>query len=72
MADRKMSWVLAVAAVVVALVAATGLVVIERAFADGCGSRCKDDYSQCRMATKGSESCEKKFTKCLQRCIKKN
>ena len=72
MADRKMSWVLAVAAILVAVIAATGLVVIESAVAASCGKSCKDAYSQCRMATKGSESCEKKFTKCLQRCIKNN
>ena len=72
MADRKITWALAVVAVVAALVAGTGLMSSKRASADGCGSDCKSAYSQCRMETKGSESCERQFTRCLQRCIKKN
>jgi hypothetical protein len=36
--------------------------------ADGCGASCRNSYNQCRIATKGSASCEAQFTSCMQHC----
>jgi len=43
----------------------------ERAVADSCGAACRNAYNQCRIATKGSSSCEAQFTSCMQRCRSK-
>ena len=34
----------------------------------GCGGSCAHAYNQCRIETKGSASCEKQYSSCLQSC----
>ena len=34
----------------------------------GCGASCAHAYNQCRIQTKGSASCEKQYSSCLQGC----
>jgi hypothetical protein len=34
-----------------------------------CTSACRAQYNQCRIATKGSPSCDAQFAACMQRCI---
>jgi hypothetical protein len=34
-----------------------------------CTSACRSQYNQCRIATKGSPSCDAQFAACMQRCI---
>jgi len=66
-----MSWALATLAVAAALLAGFGLVSIDRAAANSCGAACRNAYNQCRIATKGSSSCEAEYTNCVQRCRKR-
>jgi uncharacterized membrane protein len=68
--ERRMSWALAAAALAALLVGA-GIVSINRASANACGAACQKAYNQCRIATKGSPSCEAKYTSCMQRCRQK-
>jgi hypothetical protein len=35
----------------------------------GCTEACRAQYNQCRIATKGSASCDAQFAACMQRCI---
>jgi len=65
-----MSWALATLAVAAALLA-FGLLSIDRAAANACGAACRNAYNQCRIATKGSSSCEAAYTNCVQSCRKK-
>jgi hypothetical protein len=58
-------------AVAGAMLAGAGLASIDRAAADGCAAGCRSAYNQCRIATKGSSSCEAQFTACMQSCRKK-
>ena len=37
----------------------------------GCGGSCAHAYNQCRIQTKGSASCEKQYSSCLQSCRKR-
>jgi hypothetical protein len=69
--ERRMSWALAAVAVFAALLAGAGLFSIDRASANACGSACQKAYNQCRIATKGSPSCEAQYTQCMQRCRKR-
>jgi len=66
-----MSCALATLAVAAALLAGFGLVSIDRAAANACGASCRNAYNQCRIATKGSSSCEAAYTNCMQSCRKK-
>jgi hypothetical protein len=34
-----------------------------------CTAACRAQYNQCRIATKGSPSCDAQFAACMQRCI---
>jgi hypothetical protein len=34
-----------------------------------CTDNCRAQYNQCRIATKGSPSCDAQFAACMQRCI---
>ena len=34
----------------------------------GCGGSCAHAYNQCRIETKGSATCEKQYSSCLQSC----
>ncbi|MCL4766075.1 MAG: hypothetical protein KJZ80_07580 [Hyphomicrobiaceae bacterium] len=34
-----------------------------------CTSDCRAQYNQCRIATKGSSSCDAQFAACMRRCI---
>jgi hypothetical protein len=54
-----------------AVLVGAGLVSIDQAAADGCAARCRSAYNQCRIATKGSSSCEAAFTRCMQGCRKR-
>jgi hypothetical protein len=36
---------------------------------DSCSAACRTAHSQCRIATKGSPSCDAQLMACLQRCI---
>jgi uncharacterized membrane protein len=66
---------IAAAAVVAAILAATaGLsTTITSAAAQGnaCVAVCKSSHNQCRIATKGSASCDGQLQSCLQGCLKK-
>jgi hypothetical protein len=52
---------------VVALLAGAALLGAQPVAAD-CGGGCRNAYNQCRIATKGSASCESQFTSCMQQC----
>lgn len=69
--DSSRSWALAAVAVAAALVAGLGLVPVEKVAADSCGAACRNAYNQCRIQTKGSQSCESQFTRCMQHCRSK-
>lgn len=70
--DRKSLWALAAVAAVAAILAASGLIPTRPAEAEGgCGESCRAAYNQCRIATKGSATCEAAFTSCMQTCIKR-
>lgn len=66
--DHSKSWAVVAAGVAAALVAGLGLIPVEKVAADNCGARCRNAYNQCRIATKGSQSCESLFTRCMQGC----
>ncbi len=70
--DSRMTWTLVRAAGCAVLLAGAGLLGTEPASAANCGARCKQAFNQCRISTKGSPSCDKQFTKCMQGCIKRN
>jgi hypothetical protein len=36
---------------------------------DGCAANCRAQHNQCRIATKGSPSCDAQLQACMQRCI---
>ncbi len=74
--EHRMSWAritraVGATAVAAAVLAGVGLLSIEPAAADDCAARCRKDYNQCRMDTKGSSSCEGRFTSCMQGCRRK-
>jgi hypothetical protein len=69
--ERRMTWALGGAAIAAAMLVCAGLVSIDRAAADSCAASCRSSYNQCRISTKGSPSCEGKFTSCMQGCRKK-
>jgi hypothetical protein len=69
--ERRLTWALGAVAVAAALLVGAGLVWIDRAEADGCAASCRSAYNQCRIATKGSPSCEGQFTSCMQSCRRK-
>jgi hypothetical protein len=69
--DCSRTWTLAAVGVAAALVAGLGLVPVEQVAADSCGAACRNSYNQCRIATKGSSSCESQFTSCMQGCRRK-
>ena len=51
----------------VLLAAACG-VPVTVAFANACAQRCYAQHNQCRIATKGSPSCDAQLTSCLRSC----
>jgi hypothetical protein len=36
---------------------------------DSCAANCRAQHNQCRIATKGSPSCDAQLQACMQRCI---
>jgi len=36
---------------------------------DSCAASCRAQHNQCRIATKGSPSCDAQLQACMQRCI---
>ena len=49
----------------------TGSAVPVQAQGNACVSACKVAHNQCRIATKGSASCDAQLQSCLQSCLKK-
>ncbi len=39
--------------------------------ANSCAASCRAQHNQCRIATKGSPSCDAKLNQCLKGCLKK-
>jgi hypothetical protein len=39
------------------------------AFANSCQQSCRAQWNQCRIATKGSSSCDAQLQACMQACI---
>jgi len=70
--NRRTHWLLVRAVVCAVLLAGVGQFAAPSATAASCGAQCKKAFNQCRISTKGSPSCDKEFTKCMQGCIKKN
>lgn len=70
--DSRMTGALVRAVVCAMLLAGAGLLGTAPASAASCGAKCKQAFNQCRISTKGSPSCDKQFTKCMQGCIKRN
>lgn len=68
--ERRMTSALGAVAVAAAVLVGTSLVFVGPAAAD-CAASCRSSYNQCRMETKGSPSCEGRFTSCMQGCRKK-
>jgi len=66
--DSRMTWMLVRCAVCVVLLAGISLLGPASASAASCGAQCKKAFNQCRISTKGSPSCDKQFTKCMQGC----
>jgi hypothetical protein len=68
-------WAVATATVVaVAFATTAGLTAsISPAAAQGnaCVAVCKSTHNQCRIATKGSASCDAQLQSCLQACLRK-
>ncbi len=71
MLERRMIWALGAVAVAAAVLVGGGVMPVDRAAADGCAAGCRSAYNQCRIATKGSSSCEAAFTRCMQSCRKR-
>ncbi|MGB3719813.1 MAG: hypothetical protein DIU63_02110 [Proteobacteria bacterium] len=42
---------------------------VQLAQGGACTSSCRAQYNQCRIATKGSPSCDAQFAACMRRCI---
>ncbi len=38
---------------------------------NACASTCRSAYNDCRIATKGSSSCDAQYQACLQSCVKR-
>jgi hypothetical protein len=68
---RRRSQYLAMAAIVAAvlLVGAASQPACVQAQSASCRSICLAQYNQCRIATKGSSSCDRRYQACLQRCV---
>ena len=65
---------IAAACIVVAFAAKVGMTtVMAPAAAQGnaCVAVCKSTHNQCRIAMKGSPSCDEQLQSCLQACLKK-
>ncbi|MEO1265715.1 MAG: hypothetical protein AAFV26_08420 [Pseudomonadota bacterium] len=39
--------------------------------ANACKSGCLSAYNQCRIATNGSSSCDRRFQACVRRCLRR-
>ncbi|MEO0672445.1 MAG: hypothetical protein AAFZ05_10515 [Pseudomonadota bacterium] len=39
--------------------------------AQACKSGCLRAYNQCRIATNGSSSCDRRFQNCIRRCLRR-
>lgn len=50
---------------------ATGYFASGTAVANSCASACHAAHNQCRIATKGSPSCDAQLTQCLRGCAGK-
>jgi hypothetical protein len=54
-----------------AVIAALGVLLGQTGFqaeANQCVSQCRAAHNQCRMATKGSPSCDSQLQSCMDRC----
>jgi hypothetical protein len=38
---------------------------------NACASACRAAHNECRIATKGSSSCDAQFAACMQGCLKR-
>lgn len=38
---------------------------------NACASACRSAYNDCRIATKGSASCDAQYQACLQGCVRR-
>ncbi len=64
--DRAIgAWVTAAG---IGLLLATGLVASGDATANQCASACYAAHNQCRIASKGSPSCDAQLSRCLASC----
>lgn len=39
--------------------------------ANACAAGCRQQHNQCRIATKGSSSCDARLQQCLQSCLRR-
>lgn len=51
-----------------AIIAAVGSATMQLANADNCVSQCRNAHNQCRIATKGSPSCDAQLQACMDSC----
>jgi hypothetical protein len=68
-----MSRIIIMLALLVASAAGAGLVSMSsnEAVANSCAASCHAGHNQCRIATKGSPSCDAQLTACLRGCAGK-
>ena len=74
--DRKSFVIRACAVLAVVFMGCAAVVVDARqscAFGQGnaCAASCRSAYNDCRIATKGSASCDAQFQACLQGCVRR-
>lgn len=67
----KLNWAVPAALASLVLLAILAFAAVDRVSANPCGAKCRNDYNQCRISTKGSTSCEAAFTRCMQSCIRR-
>jgi hypothetical protein len=70
-ANNNFGQVIAVVAVAAMLGATALLATAIEASANACASNCRAQHNQCRIATKGSSSCDTRLQQCLQRCLRR-
>lgn len=71
MIRRNFTRNVALAALALGAAAWLGLNGVQMAQANSCVSSCRAAHSQCRIATKGSPSCDSQLQSCLQGCLSK-
>ena len=69
----RKTWIgLLFVAVVLSTTAISGTYLwVERAEASGCAQGCYARHAQCRIATKGSSSCDAALRQCLKGCLRR-